>query len=192
MKELVLASNNEHKKNEIQNILVNYKILTLDDIGFSDEIIEDEETFEGNSLKKARIVARFSGKDTIADDSGLCVDLLNGEPGVYSARYSKEGTDDANIDKLLSKLRGRSSEATFVSVISLVTKNGEEYSFRGECKGEIIDKRLGTNGFGYDPIFYVPKFKKTFAELSSEDKNNISHRKVALDLLVEFLMTGGI
>lgn len=192
MKELVLASNNEHKKNEIQNILVNYKILTLDDIGFSDEIIEDEETFEGNSLKKARIVARFSGKDTIADDSGLCVDLLNGEPGVYSARYSKEGTDDANIDKLLSKLRGRSSEATFVSVISLVTKNGEEYSFRGECKGEIIDKRLGTNGFGYDPIFYVPKFKKTFAELSSEDKNDISHRKVALDLLVEFLMTGGI
>ncbi|MBF0713184.1 RdgB/HAM1 family non-canonical purine NTP pyrophosphatase [Gemella sp. GH3] len=187
MKELVLASNNKHKKDEIQSILTGYKILTLEDIGFFDEIVEDETTFEGNSLKKARIVAQFSGKDTIADDSGLCIELLNGDPGVYSARYSDKGTDEANIDKVLDKLNGRTSKAVFVSVISLVTKNGEEHSFRGECSGEIITERLGDNGFGYDPIFYVPSFKKTFAELSALEKNSISHRKEALKLLVDFL-----
>ncbi len=188
-KELVLASNNKHKLAEVQQILKGHHILSLADVSFFGEILEDENTFEGNSLKKARIVAEYCGKDTIADDSGLCIVDLNNEPGVFSARYSKEGTDDANINKVLEKLAGKTSEAKFVSVISLVKKNGKEISFRGECSGRILTEKRGSNGFGYDPIFFVEEYKKTFAELSSEEKNNISHRKAALTKLVDYLAT---
>lgn len=188
-KELVLASNNKHKLAEVQQILKGHHILSLADVSFFGEILEDENTFEGNSLKKARIVAEYCGKDTIADDSGLCIVDLNNEPGVFSARYSKEGTDDANINKVLEKLAGKTSEAKFVSVISLVKKNGTEISFRGECSGRILTEKRGSNGFGYDPIFFVEEYKKTFAELSSEEKNNISHRKAALTKLVDYLAT---
>lgn len=190
MKELVLATNNKHKLEEIQAILTDYKILTLNDIGFNEEIDEDQDTFEGNSLKKAKVIADFCGKDTIADDSGLCIDLLNGEPGVYSARYSQEATDEANIQKVFEKLSGKTSAAKFVSVISLVKANGEELSFRGEVLGEIITEKRGNNGFGYDPIFYVASFDKTFAELTATEKNSISHRKEALKLLAEYLNKG--
>lgn len=188
-KELVLASNNKHKLAEVQQILKGHHILSLADVSFFGEILEDENTFEGNSLKKARIVAEYCGKDTIADDSGLCIVDLNNEPGVFSARYSKEGTDDANINKVLEKLAGKTSEAKFVSVISLVKKNGKEISFRGECSGRILTEKRGSNGFGYDPIFFVEEYKKTFAELSSEEKNSISHRKAALTKLVDYLAT---
>lgn len=188
-KELVLASNNKHKLAEVQQILKGHHILSLADVSFFGEILEDENTFEGNSLKKARIVAEYCGKDTIADDSGLCIVDLNNEPGVFSARYSKEGTDDANINKVLEKLAGKTSEAKFVSVISLVKKNGTEISFRGECSGRILTEKRGSNGFGYDPIFFVEEYKKTFAELSSEEKNSISHRKAALTKLVDYLAT---
>lgn len=187
MKELILASNNEHKVEEIKNILEDYKILTLKDINFFDEIIEDGDTFEENALIKARTVAKYSGKASIADDSGLSVELLDGRPGVYSARYSKEQTDEKNIEKVLQELNGNKSKAKFVSVIALVEPDGTELTFRGECYGEIIFEKKGTNGFGYDPIFYVPELNKTFAELTQEQKNAVSHRKESLEKFSKYL-----
>ena len=187
MKELILASNNAHKVEEIKSILDDYKILTLKDIGYYEDIIEDGTTFEENALIKARTIAKYSGKAAIADDSGLSVALLDGRPGVYSARYSKEQTDEKNIEKVLSELNGEKSEAKFVSVIALVRPDGSEITFRGECHGEIIFEKRGNNGFGYDPIFYVPSLEKTFAELTPEQKNSISHRKESLEKFSKYL-----
>ena len=187
MKELILASNNAHKVEEIKSILDDYKILTLKDIGYYEDIIEDGTTFEENALIKARTIAKYSGKAAIADDSGLSVALLDGRPGVYSARYSKEQTDEKNIEKVLSELNGEKSEAKFVSVIALVRPDGSEITFRGECHGEIIFEKRGSNGFGYDPVFYVPSLEKTFAELTPEQKNSISHRKESLEKFSKYL-----
>ncbi len=187
MKKLILASNNAHKVEEIKSILDDYTILTLKDINFNQEIIEDGTTFEENALIKARTICQFSGKTAIADDSGLSVELLDGRPGVYSVRYSKEQTDEKNIEKVLMELDGKKSKAKFVSVIALVNPDGTEYTFRGECHGEIIFEKRGNNGFGYDPIFYVPTLNKTFAELTPEQKNSISHRKQSLEKFSQFL-----
>ena len=187
MKELILASNNAHKVEEIKSILEDYSILTLKDINYTKEIVEDGSTFEENALIKARTICKYSGKTAISDDSGLSVDLLDGRPGVYSARYSKEQTDEKNIEKVLLELNGQKSKAKFVSVIALVKPNGTELTFRGECHGEIIFEKRGTNGFGYDPIFYVPSLDKTFAELSAEQKNSISHRKQSLEKFSQYL-----
>ena len=187
MKELVLASNNLHKVEEIKSILNNYNILTLNEIGFTDEIEENGNTFEENALIKARTIAKFAGKTTIADDSGLAIDLLYGRPGVFSARYSKEQTDEKNIEKVLFELDGNYSKAKFVSVIAYVTPDGVEKTFRGECHGEIIFEKRGNNGFGYDPIFYVPELDKTFAEITSEEKNSISHRSESLKKFSNYL-----
>ncbi|WP_314989022.1 XTP/dITP diphosphatase [uncultured Gemella sp.] len=187
MKELILASNNAHKVEEIKSILENYNILTLKDINYTEEIVEDGATFEENALIKARTISKYSGKTAISDDSGLSVDLLDGRPGVYSARYSKEQTDEKNIEKVLLELNGQKSKAKFVSVIALVKPDGTELTFRGECHGEIIFEKRGTNGFGYDPIFYVPSLDKTFAELSAEQKNSISHRKQSLEKFSQYL-----
>ena len=187
MKKLILASNNANKVEEIKSILDDYTILTLKDINFNQEIIEDGTTFEENALIKARTICQFSGKTAIADDSGLSVELLDGRPGVYSARYSKEQTDEKNIEKVLMELDGKKSKAKFVSVIALVNPDGTEYTFRGECHGEIIFEKRGNNGFGYDPIFYVPTLNKTFAELTPEQKNSISHRKQSLEKFSQFL-----
>lgn len=187
MKELILASNNAHKVEEIKSILEDYRILTLKDINYTEEIVEDGTTFEENALIKARTICKYSGKTAISDDSGLSVDLLDGRPGVYSARYSKEQTDEKNIEKVLLELNGQKSKAKFVSVIALVKSDGTELTFRGECHGEIIFEKRGTNGFGYDPIFYVPSLDKTFAELSAEQKNSISHRKQSLEKFSQYL-----
>lgn len=187
MKELILASNNAHKVEEIKSILEDYNILTLKDINYTEEIVEDGTTFEENALIKARTICKYSGKTAISDDSGLSVELLDGRPGVYSARYSKEQTDEKNIEKVLLELNGQKSKAKFVSVIALVKPNGTELTFRGECHGEIIFEKRGTNGFGYDPIFYVPSLDKTFAELSAEQKNSISHRKQSLEKFSQYL-----
>ena len=187
MKELILASNNAHKVEEIKSILEDYSILTLKDINYTKEIVEDGSTFEENALIKARTICKYSGKIAISDDSGLSVDLLDGRPGVYSARYSKEQTDEKNIEKVLLELNGQKSKAKFVSVIALVKPDGTELTFRGECYGEIIFEKRGTNGFGYDPSFYVPSLNKTFAELSAEQKNSISHRKQSLEKFSQYL-----
>ena len=187
MKNLILASNNAHKVKEIKQILTDYNILTLKEVNFTEDIIEDGDSFEENALIKARTIAEFSGKVAIADDSGLSVDKLNGHPGVRSARYSPEQTDEKNIEKVLAELAGEQSKAKFVSVIAMVTPEGKEFIFRGECEGEIILEKRGTNGFGYDPIFYVPELNKTFAEISSDEKNAISHRKKSLEKFSKFL-----
>ena len=187
MKELILASNNAHKVEEIKSILEDYSILTLKDINYTKEIVEDGSTFEENALIKARTICKYSGKTAISDDSGLSIELLDGRPGVYSARYSKEQTDEKNIEKVLLELNGQKSKAKFVSVIALVKPDGTELTFRGECYGEIIFEKRGTNGFGYDPIFYVPSLDKTFAELSAEQKNSISHRKQSLEKFSQYL-----
>ena len=187
MKELLLASNNLHKVDEIKSILEDYNVLTLKDIGYLVEIEENGNTFEENALIKARAISKFSGKTAIADDSGLSIDLLDGRPGVYSARYSKKQTDEKNIEKVLNELNGQHSKAKFVSVIAYVTPDGLEKTFRGECHGEIIFEKRGNNGFGYDPIFYVPELDKTFAEITSEEKNSISHRSESLKKFSNYL-----
>lgn len=184
---IFLATGNKHKIDEIKAIFKNLKdieILSIKDGIEIPEVIEDGNTFEANSAKKALEIAKFTGMITIADDSGLCVDALDGAPGVYSARYSGEGaTDASNNEKLIKNLQGiENRKAHFVSVITLGKPDGKSYSFRGEVEGEIIDTPRGNTGFGYDPHFYVEKYGKTLAEMP-EMKNVISHRANALKKL---------
>ncbi|MBO7740706.1 MAG: XTP/dITP diphosphatase [Clostridia bacterium] len=185
---IVLASNNQKKIKEIKSILARigceHEVLSLDAIGFHDEIIEDGSTFEENALIKARTVSKL-GYIGIADDSGLCVDALNGEPGIYSARYAGEPCDDAkNNEKILKSLEGKEDPergAAFVSVIACTLPNGKHFTVRGECKGKMLKAPQGDSGFGYDPLFMPEGFDKTFAELSFDEKNGISHRGRALE-----------
>lgn len=185
-----LATGNKHKIDEIKAIfseIKNIEILSIKDGIEIPDVIEDGITFEENSQKKALEIAKFLNMITIADDSGLCVDALNGDPGVYSARYSQEGTDKANNEKLIKNLKGiEDRKAKFVSVISLAKPDGKVYSFRGEVEGNIIDEARGNTGFGYDPHFYIEKYGKTLAEMP-EIKNQISHRAKALEKLKENL-----
>lgn len=181
-----LATGNKKKIDEISKILdgSNIEILSIKDGIEIPEVIEDGNTFEENSKKKALEIAKFTNMITIADDSGLCVEALNNEPGVYSARYSGENATDAeNNKKLVENLKNvKNRKAKFVTVMTLGKPNGESYSFRGEVQGEIIDISRGKDGFGYDPHFYVEEYDKTFAEMP-EIKNKISHRAKALNAL---------
>ena len=183
---IFLATGNKHKIEEISDIfsdIENVEILSIKDGVEIPEVIEDGTTFEENSKKKAVEIAKFLNMITIADDSGLCVEALNGEPGVYSARYSGTGDDLKNNEKLIENLKGvENRKAKFVSVITLAKPNGETFSFEGEILGEIVDNPKGNTGFGYDPHFYVEEYQKTLAELP-ELKNKISHRAKALEKL---------
>ena len=183
---IFLATGNKHKIEEISDIfsdIENVEILSIKDGVEIPEVIEDGKTFEENSKKKAVEIAKFLNMITIADDSGLCVDALNGEPGVYSARYSGTGDDLKNNEKLIENLKGvENRKAKFVSVITLAKPNGETFSFEGEILGEIVDNPRGNTGFGYDPHFYVEEYQKTLAQLP-ELKNKISHRAKALEKL---------
>ena len=187
---IFLATGNQHKIEEIKDIfsnIENVEILSIRDGIEIPEVEEDGETFEANSQKKARLISSYLNMIAIADDSGLCVDALDGEPGVYSARYSGTGDDLENNKLLIRNLQGKENRAAkFVSVISLAKPNGEIYSFRGEIEGKIIDEAKGSTGFGYDPYFYVEQYQKTLAELP-ELKNKISHRAKALEKLKEEL-----
>lgn len=190
--EFVLASNNKKKIAELQAILSsklpNIKILSLSDIGFTGDIEENGTTFEENSVIKASVPAKM-GYIGIADDSGLCVDALNGAPGIYSARYSGGG-DEENIRLLLENMKNVPTGergAHFVCVMSCVFPDGKIISVKGTVSGQILEKRKGTGGFGYDPLFYYPPFDKTFSELSQEEKNKISHRAQAIQKLTERL-----
>ena len=195
MKKIILASNNQHKIGEIRSILkdLDFDIKSLKDENINIEVEEDGTTFEENSLKKAKEIAAYlkeRGENefiVIADDSGLEVDYLNGEPGIYSARYAGEHGDDyANNAKLLEKLKGVPAinrSGRFVCVIALVDNNDKHISIRGEVEGIIKEELSGTEGFGYDPLFYYEPLKKTFSEMSSEEKNKISHRGEALKKL---------
>ena len=190
---LILASKNAHKATEVQAILgEGIKLITLDETEAADiDVIEDGTTFEENAIKKATEIMQATGLPTIADDSGLCVDALNGRPGIYTARFAGEhATDDENIKKLILELDGvqeNARTARFVCVIALAMPNGEVKTYRGECEGRILTERQGENGFGYDPIFYVPEYGKSMAELPADVKNSISHRFNALKKLKESL-----
>lgn len=187
---IFLATGNKHKIKEIEKIfkMDNVEILSINDGIEIPEVEEDGTTFEENSKKKALEIAKFTNMITIADDSGLCVDALNGAPGVYSARYAGEhGNDLDNNKKLVKELQGiENRKARFVAVITLAKPTGETYSFRGEVEGEIIDNPQGTEGFGYDPHFFMKEYGKTLAEIP-EIKNKISHRARALEKLKENL-----
>lgn len=187
-KKLLLATRNQHKKRELQAMLagMDVEILTLDDIPSLPEVEEDGVSFAENAAKKARVNATLSGFTCLADDSGLTVDALDGQPGIYSARFSgPEADDNKNNDKLLGLMEGIPDEmrtAAFVCVIAIADSNGSVSIVEGICPGRIIRERQGGGGFGYDPLFVPDGYNVTFAQLSEADKNRISHRGRALTL----------
>lgn len=183
---LVLASKNPKKIRELNDILaqLGIEVCSQAEAGVDLEVEETGTTFEENSRLKAEAVMQASGMPAIADDSGLCVDALQGAPGVYSARYGGEGLDDAGRTRLLlENMRGAAGPRTakFVSVITCCFPNGDVICARGECPGTIAYAPVGEGGFGYDPVFFIPERKKTFAQLAPEEKNAISHRGRALE-----------
>ena len=183
---LVLASKNKKKIAEMNAILnsLGVEVCSQAEAGVDLDVEETGTTFEENSLLKAKAVMQASGMPAIADDSGLCVDALGGAPGVYSARYGGEGLDDVGRYKLLlENMKGQSPRTCrFVSVITCCFPDGAVITARGECEGTLAFAPMGEGGFGYDPIFYVPQLKKTFAQLSAQEKNAMSHRGKALEV----------
>ncbi len=188
---LIFATHNKNKAKEVKSLMPSFiELLSLDDINFHDEIDETASTLEGNALLKAKTIFEKTGINCFADDSGLLVDALNGEPGVYSARYAGEQKNDQdNIQKLLHELNDKPNKnAHFKTVMALII-DGKEHLFEGKIEGKIITEKLGSNGFGYDPIFVPDGYNETFAQLDSETKNKISHRARALQKMLEFLKT---
>ena len=188
---LVFATHNKNKLAEVQKMLPkSIELLSLNDINCFDDIEETASTLEGNANIKANFIKNNYGFDCFADDTGLEVTALNGEPGVYSARYAGEpANSEKNIQKLLLELKNKENrKAQFTTVICLII-GGKQHVFKGVCKGEILTKKQGENGFGYDPIFRPDGYDQSFAEMSSEEKNHISHRRKAIDQLVSFLTT---
>lgn len=186
---IVFATNNAHKLQEVQQLLgQEFELVTLSQCGIVEDIPENEPTLEGNALSKVRYVYSRTGCNCFADDTGLEVDALGGEPGVRSARYATDGHDDqANKRLLLERLSGvESREAQFRTAVALIL-DGEEYLFEGIVRGQITTEERGDGGFGYDPLFIPEGYDKTFAELSSDEKNAISHRGRAVRKLVDFL-----
>lgn len=182
----VIATNNAHKLHEIRDILENdrRKFVSMKEAGIATDPEETGTTFEENALIKARAACKASGMPALADDSGLEVDALNGEPGIRSARYC-QGSDQDRVDFLLKKMENVPDEqrgAQFVSAIACVYPDGTEFAIRGICRGEILRENHGEGGFGYDPVFYVPAEGETFSSMAQERKNQISHRANALAL----------
>ncbi len=186
---LVFATNNPNKLKEVQEILPNtIELLSLSDINCYDEIDETEMSLEGNATLKADYITQKYGYDCFADDTGLEVESLNGKPGVYSARFAGEPSNsENNMQKLLTELKNKSNRnAQFRTAVSL-NINDANFIFEGVCKGAILEKKQGEKGFGYDPIFKPENHTNSFAEMSSEEKNIISHRGIAIKKLVSFL-----
>lgn len=186
---LVFATNNKHKLDEVRAIVGDrVEVLSLKDIGCYDDIPETADTLQGNALIKARYIYEKYGADCFADDTGLEVDALDGEPGVYSARYAGEDcSSEANMQKLLHNLTGKKNRnAQFRTVIALIIK-GEEKLFNGIVTGRITEEKMGDSGFGYDPVFVPEGFSESFAQMSSEMKNSISHRFRATEQLSNYL-----
>jgi XTP/dITP diphosphohydrolase len=186
---LVLATRNKGKTSEIKSLLSGFPVIirNLDDFGPIPEVKEDGETFDDNAYKKAAFTAKILGFPALADDSGLVVEALGGVPGVHSARYAGENASDKDrCLKLLNEMTGKSNrKAAFECVISIAVPTGAALTYEARCEGLITEKVMGENGFGYDPIFYYPPLKKTFAELAQEEKNRISHRGKAFKELKE-------
>jgi XTP/dITP diphosphohydrolase len=191
---MVFATKNEGKVREIKEMLdsMGVELMSLNHFESLPEIVEDGKTYLENAFKKAKIISEFTGETVLADDSGLEVDALGGEPGIYSARYAGEGaTDDENNARLLDKLKKVSPNertASFCCALVLYEKGGNYHSFEAHWEGRIIDVSRGENGFGYDPIFLCPAFNKTAAELPPEIKNKVSHRGQAFAKLKEYLI----
>ena len=187
--ELIIASHNQDKLNEFKKIIGNkIKLYSLYELGFNDEIPEGEKTVEKNAVFKAQYINKETGKNVFADDTGLEIDSLNGEPGVYSARYAGiEKNSEKNIDLVLNKLKNKKNrKARFKTVISLI-HNNKTINFEGIVEGQITNKREGENGFGYDSIFQPHGNALTFAQMSLEEKNKISHRSIAINKMTQYL-----
>lgn len=186
--ELIFASNNQHKLDEIRAMAENTFLLKgLNDIGCYDDIPETGTTFAANAVQKSRYIHDRYHRDCFGDDSGLEIDALNGEPGVYSARYSGSRDSEKNIDLVLQRMEGKNSRsARFKTVISLILQ-GEEYLFEGSVEGLITRQRAGIRGFGYDPIFIPEGYSVTFAEMAPPEKNRVSHRAIAIGKMLDFL-----
>jgi XTP/dITP diphosphohydrolase len=189
MIELVFATNNKNKLQEVRAILADkITIRSLSDINCEEDIPETGATFHENASQKSHYIVEHYHINCFADYSGLEVEALNNEPGVYSARYSGSRDMEQNMDLILKNLTGKSNrKAAFITVISLIL-GGEEYFFEGRINGEIIEERRGSKGFGYDPIFIPEGYDRTFAEMTEEEKNAISHRAIAVKKLVDFLL----
>ncbi len=188
-RELVFSTNNLHKLLEVQHLLGDtFKLLTLKEIGVTEEIPEDYDTLEQNALQKAWYIYNKTNRNCFADDTGLEVDALGGKPGVYSARYAGESKNPKNnIIKLLNELKGKSNrKARFRTVVALII-DGNEFLFEGIVNGQIIEEERGIDGFGYDPVFLPEGNSLTFAEMDLNQKNQISHRARAISKLVDFL-----
>jgi len=188
---LVIATRNKGKTREIKDLLKGFPvdIKNLDDFGPIPELEEDGETFDENAYKKASFAARILGQPALADDSGLVVEALNGAPGIHSARYAGENaTDEQRCLKLLDEMKGKSNrKAVFECVISIAVPTGAALTYEARCEGLISQKPAGSNGFGYDPVFFYPPYNKTFAQITREEKNRVSHRGKALaELQSEF------
>jgi len=203
VKEVLLATRNQGKIREFATLLspVFERLTSLRELYSVPDIVEDEKTFKENALKKARIISGLTKKITLADDSGLEVESLGGRPGVFSSRYAGEACDKENIKKLLKELKGVGDRrARFVCTLALVfpdgltglTASGREIVVEGRCDGIIVDDPRGESGFGYDPVFLVPQKNKTMAELTPEEKNQISHRALAVRKLIMCLNNLGI
>jgi len=189
MHKIVFATNNAHKMAEVSAILSSgFQLLSLKDISCLDELPETQDTIEGNALQKARYVFEKFGVDCFADDTGLEVEALNGAPGVYSARYAGEDCiAENNIQKLLLELKGKSNRKACFKTVAALILDGKEYTFEGKISGEIVSEKRGTSGFGYDPVFLPDGYLLSFAEMSAELKNKISHRALAMKELSVFL-----
>jgi XTP/dITP diphosphohydrolase len=191
METLIFATNNSHKLQEIKQILRNkFNIKSLNDIGFEGDIPETHPTLQGNSLQKAQYIYDRYQTPCFADDTGLVIDALDGEPGVYSARYAgKNASFEDNMNKVLEKLGNHKNRAArFITVITYIDTNGTPHFFEGMVNGFILSEKRGVKGFGYDPIFQPAGYNKTFAEMNDDEKNAISHRGRATEKFVIFLL----
>ena len=190
--QILIATHNLHKKEEIQQILGSeYIVTSLSDYNLNDEIIEDGNTFQENALIKAKYCFEKTGKASIGDDSGLVVEALDGLPGIYSARYAGNHNFKKNIEKVLEEMKGKPNRrAYFITVLCFKDKDGEHY-FEGRVYGNITEEVFGEDGFGYDPIFIPDDYNLTFAQMLPEEKNKISHRSEALKKFLEFLNSKG-
>jgi len=179
---IVLASGNKHKVKEIRELLPEYKVISCAEAGFIGDIEENGKNFYENALIKAKTVCEFLNLPALADDSGICVEALNGEPGIYSARYAGDGNDKHNNQLLLENMKGKKDRrAKFVCCMVYYKPNGEIITATGETFGEILDKEYGENGFGYDPLFFSLDLNKCMGLATAEEKNSVSHRFRAIE-----------
>lgn len=190
MEELVIATNNQHKVEEIRRALGNkIKLISLKDLGCREEIPEDGTTLKENAYQKAKYIWDKYKKNCFADDTGLMVEALGGAPGVYSARYAGEHCSfDDNIDLLLENMEGKTNRNAYFATVICLIQDGEPVYFEGKCEGCILTERYGRGGFGYDPIFMPKGYGESFAEISMEEKNKISHRGKATEKLIKHLL----